>query len=102
MFAGRPKRFRGSRMLRLNAGQTDCHQRVTLETAHCLGSCALAPVVQIDSQYFHDPGRKKLEKIIGSFENEEKIHATGSQSDFSRIAPERINSLFCCGADQRT
>jgi NADH-quinone oxidoreductase subunit E len=59
-------------MLGISAGQTDSHQRVTLETVHCLGCCALAPVVQIDNHYCHDPGRKKLEKIIESFENEEK------------------------------
>lgn len=59
-------------MLGIDAGQTDSQQRVTLETVHCMGCCALAPVVQIDDTYYHDPGRKKLEKIIESFENEEK------------------------------
>jgi NADH-quinone oxidoreductase subunit E len=58
--------------LGLKAGQTDSRHRVTLETVHCLGCCALAPVVQIDDQYYHDPSKKKLEKIIESFENEEK------------------------------
>jgi NADH-quinone oxidoreductase subunit E len=57
--------------LGLDPGQTDSRQQYTLETVHCLGCCALAPVVQIDNQYYHDPSRKKLEKIIESFEKEE-------------------------------
>jgi NADH-quinone oxidoreductase subunit E len=59
-------------MLGLEAGQTDSRQEITLETVHCLGCCALAPVVQIDDQYYHDPSKKKLEKLIESFDNEEK------------------------------
>jgi NADH-quinone oxidoreductase subunit E len=60
-------------MLKLKPGQTDSRQRYTLETVHCLGCCALAPVVQIDGQYHHDPSRKKLEKIVESFEKEEAL-----------------------------
>ena len=61
-----------SAVLGLKPGQTDSRQQFTLETVHCLGCCALAPVVQIDNQYYHDPSKKKLEKIVESFENEEK------------------------------
>jgi NADH-quinone oxidoreductase subunit E len=61
-----------SAVLGLKPGQTDSRQRMTLETVHCLGCCALAPVVQIDDRYYHDPSKKKLEKIVESFENEEK------------------------------
>jgi NADH-quinone oxidoreductase subunit E len=62
---------RVSAALGLEAGQTDSKQEFTLETVHCLGCCALAPVVQIDSQYHRDPSRSKLEKIIKSLEKEE-------------------------------
>lgn len=58
--------------LGLEPGQTDSRQEFTLETVHCLGCCALAPVVQIDNQYYHEPSKKKLEKIIASLEEEEK------------------------------
>jgi NADH-quinone oxidoreductase subunit E len=60
-------------MLNLKPGQTDSRQQFTLETVHCLGCCALAPVVQIDDQYHHDPSRKKLEKIVESFEKQEEL-----------------------------
>jgi NADH-quinone oxidoreductase subunit E len=62
---------RVSAALGIQAGQTDSRQAFTLETVHCLGCCALAPVVQVDTQYFHDPSRSKLEKIIKSLEKEE-------------------------------
>jgi NADH-quinone oxidoreductase subunit E len=62
---------RVSVLLGLEPGQTDSKQAFTLETVHCIGCCALAPVVQIDSQYYRDPSRSKLEKIIKSLEKEE-------------------------------
>jgi NADH-quinone oxidoreductase subunit E len=62
---------RVSAALGIEPGQTDSKQQFTLETVHCIGCCALAPVVQVDSQYYRDPSRSKLEKIIKSFEKEE-------------------------------
>lgn len=62
---------RVSAALGIQAGETDSKQRFTLETVHCIGCCALAPVVQIDNQYYRDPSRSKLEKIIKEFEKEE-------------------------------
>jgi NADH-quinone oxidoreductase subunit E len=64
---------RVSAALGLQPGQTDSKQAFTLETVHCLGCCALAPVVQIDSRYYRDPARTKLEKIIKTLEKEEAI-----------------------------
>jgi NADH-quinone oxidoreductase subunit E len=60
-----------STMLGIQPGQTDSKQEFTLETVHCIGCCALAPVVQIDSQYHRDPSRSKLEKILKSLKKEE-------------------------------
>jgi len=62
---------RVSAALGIQPGQTDSRQEFTLETVHCIGCCALAPVVQIDTQYYRDPTRSKLEKIIKSLEKEE-------------------------------
>ena len=64
---------RVSAMLGLQPGQTDGRQQFTLETVHCIGCCALAPVVTFDSQYYHDPSRSKLEKIIKELEKEEAL-----------------------------
>jgi NADH:ubiquinone oxidoreductase subunit E len=38
-----------------------------------MGCWALAPVAQIDNTYYHDPSKKKLEKIISDFEKEENV-----------------------------
>jgi NADH-quinone oxidoreductase subunit E len=62
---------RVSAVLGVQPGQTDAKQLYTLETVHCIGCCALAPVVHIDSQYYHDPSRSKLEKVVTTFEKEE-------------------------------
>jgi len=59
--------------LNLKPGETDPDQHYTLKTVHCLGCCALAPVVQIDDKYYRDPGRKKLEQIVNSFKKEETV-----------------------------
>ncbi len=66
---------RVSAALGIQPGQTDSRQEFTLETVHCIGCCALAPVVQIDAQYYRDPTRSKLEKIIKSLEKLEKEEA---------------------------
>jgi NADH-quinone oxidoreductase subunit E len=65
--------IRASALLGIQPGQTDIKQSFTLETVHCLGCCALAPVVQIDTQYYHDPSRSKLEKVVKSLEKEEAL-----------------------------
>jgi NADH-quinone oxidoreductase subunit E len=62
---------RVSAVLGIQPGQTDGKQEFTLETVHCLGCCALAPVVTIDTQYYHNPPKTKLEKMIKSLEKEE-------------------------------
>ena len=53
-----------SSVLGLAPGKTDPALKFTLETVHCLGCCALAPVVQVDKQYLHKPSRKRLENTF--------------------------------------
>ncbi|MEJ2109020.1 MAG: NAD(P)H-dependent oxidoreductase subunit E [Acidobacteriota bacterium] len=57
--------------LGIGPGETDTNQEFTLETVHCIGCCALAPVVQIDSQYYRDPSKKELDKILKTLKKEE-------------------------------
>jgi len=65
--------LRVSAVLGIEPGQTDCQQQFTLETVHCLGCCALAPVVQIDKDYFHQPSKNRLARIVKSLNQEEGI-----------------------------
>ena len=60
----------------IQPGETDAKQQYTLEEVHCLGCCALAPVVQIDGQPYQDPSRRKLDKIIKTVEKEEVANVT--------------------------
>jgi NADH-quinone oxidoreductase subunit E len=62
-----------STTLGIEPGQTDKDGMFTLETVHCIGCCALAPVVQIDDQYHRDPSKSKLEKIIKTLKKEEGL-----------------------------
>jgi len=60
-----------SATLGVDVGQTDSNQKFTLETVHCIGCCALAPVVQIDNKYYRNPSRNQFEKIIKTLEEED-------------------------------
>ncbi len=60
-----------SALLGIEEGQTDSKQMFTLKTVHCLGCCALSPVVQIDKSYLSDPSLKELKKTFQTLEAEE-------------------------------
>jgi NADH-quinone oxidoreductase subunit E len=62
--------MRISTTLGIEAGQTDSRQEFTLETVNCIGCCALAPVVKIDTQYHRNPSKSKFEEIIKSLGEE--------------------------------
>jgi len=55
---------RVSAMLGIKPGETDAKQRYTLETVHCMGCCALSPVMMVDGDYFSNPSLKQIERII--------------------------------------
>jgi len=65
-----------SAALGIEPGETDSKQRFTLDEVRCLGCCALAPVVQIDGQYYQDPSRRKLGNIIKTVEKEEAANVS--------------------------
>lgn len=51
----------------LEPGETTEDQRFTLETANCLGCCALGPVVVIDGKYESKVNPDKLDKILKNY-----------------------------------
>ncbi len=53
-----------SRDLGIEPGQTTPDLKFTLDTVHCLGACALAPVAVADEEYHAKVTSKKLNKII--------------------------------------
>ena len=52
----------------LKPGDTTDDQRFSLETANCLGCCALGPVVVIDGKYESKVTPDKLDKILKNYE----------------------------------
>jgi len=56
-----------SALLGIQPGETDPEQVFTLRTVHCMGCCALAPVIKIDDQYYSNPSMQKLERILSSY-----------------------------------
>jgi NADH-quinone oxidoreductase subunit E len=60
-----------SALLGIRAGETDASQTFTLKTVHCLGCCALAPVMQIDGTYYSNPGIDQMKKMFERYKNEE-------------------------------
>jgi NADH-quinone oxidoreductase subunit E len=51
----------------LKPGETTSDERFTMETANCLGCCALGPVVVIDGKYESQVNPEKLEKILKKY-----------------------------------
>lgn len=52
----------------LKPGETTEDMRFSLETANCLGCCALGPVVVIDGKYESKVTPNKLDKILKNYE----------------------------------
>jgi NADH-quinone oxidoreductase subunit E len=65
-----------SALLGIQPGQTDSDMMFTLKNVHCLGCCALAPVMKIGQRYYSNPTMKELEGIFGSLRQEKQDHAT--------------------------
>ena len=61
------------RELGIKEGETTRDQKFTLQAVHCLGACALAPVVVIGERYFDKISPTKLRSILKKVQkNDEK------------------------------
>ncbi len=64
---------RVSAILGIEPGETDPEQVFTLKAVHCLGCCALAPVIKVDEQYYGNPSMDDLKKIFDSSREKEMV-----------------------------
>lgn len=62
-----------SSILGIQSGETDSKHLFTLKTVHCMGCCALGPVIKIDDEYYSNPTPREMNKIFSTFEEEEQI-----------------------------
>ncbi len=59
-------------VLGIKAGETDPTQRFTLKQVHCLGCCALAPVMKVDDKYYGNPSLDDLKSLFAVSVEKEK------------------------------
>jgi len=62
---------KASAILGIKEGETDDRQMFTLKTVHCLGCCALSPVIQVDDSYMSNPPLTQLKETLGSLGEKE-------------------------------
>lgn len=68
--------------LGIKAGETTRDRIFTLETVACIGACSIAPVIQINDEYYGRTSVQEIPKIINKYRkaeksniNEEKVSA---------------------------
>jgi NADH-quinone oxidoreductase subunit E len=59
--------------LGIKAGQTTRDKVFTLETVACIGACSIAPVININSEYYGRVVIKEISKIINNYKKEENL-----------------------------
>lgn len=52
------------RSLQIEEGETTADRQFSLETVNCLGTCALAPVVMVEEDYYDEVKPGRVEKIL--------------------------------------
>lgn len=56
------------RRLHITVGETTSDRNFTLEKVHCVGACALAPVVIINNDYYEKVSPTKMSRILKNYE----------------------------------
>ena len=64
-----------TQLLKLEAGQTSRDRLFSLEVVACMGACGLAPVININGEFFAKVTPLKLAKIVKQYREKEIIHA---------------------------
>jgi NADH-quinone oxidoreductase subunit E len=57
--------------LGIKAGQTTRDKLFTLETVACIGACSIAPVININKEYYGRVVIKEIPKILNNYKKEE-------------------------------
>lgn len=60
--------------LGIKAGQTTRDKVFTLETVVCIGACSIAPVININKDYYGRVVIKEIPKILNKYRKEEKAN----------------------------
>ncbi len=60
-----------TRLLGITEGETTADKLFTLEVVACLGACALAPVMSVDTKYYSKLTPKKVAKALDAYRRAE-------------------------------
>ncbi|NOQ66324.1 MAG: NAD(P)H-dependent oxidoreductase subunit E, partial [Desulfobacterales bacterium] len=58
------------RSLQIEEGETTTDRQFSLETVNCLGTCALAPVVMVEEDYYDEVKPGRIEKILLNYHSD--------------------------------
>ena len=58
------------RSLQIKEGETTADRQFSLETVNCLGTCALAPVVMVEEDYYDEVKPGRIEKILLNYHSD--------------------------------
>jgi NADH-quinone oxidoreductase subunit E len=58
--------------LGIKAGQTTRDKLFTLETVACIGACSIAPVINVNEDYYGRASVKEIQKILSKYKKEEQ------------------------------
>jgi NADH-quinone oxidoreductase subunit E len=65
--------------LGIQAGQTTRDKLFTIETVACIGACSIAPVININDEYYGRVTTKEIPKIIKKYKNEVQKEANAEK-----------------------
>jgi NADH:ubiquinone oxidoreductase subunit E len=63
-----------TKTLKIQPGETSRDRMFSLETVACMGACGLAPVVNINGQFYAKVSPMKLQRIIATCREKEQAH----------------------------
>lgn len=72
--------------LGVNAGETTRDKLFTLETVACIGACSIAPVININEEYYGRLAVKEIPKIINKYKREAKALEKSTQESENKSA----------------
>jgi NADH-quinone oxidoreductase E subunit len=64
-----------TKLLKLEPGQTSRDRMFSLEVVACMGACGLAPVININGEFYAKVTPMKLAKVIEECRAKEAVHA---------------------------
>lgn len=61
--------------LGIEPGETTADYNYSLDTVHCLGACALGPIVVVDDEYSGQMHPKKVDELLERIEQADEVEA---------------------------